>query len=86
MVKNTSAVRETWVGKIPWRREWQPTRVFLPGESHGQRSLEGYTSWGHNVRLSTVLHMYISGLPRLVKNLLAVQETLVQSLGTFKDP
>ena len=30
-----------WVGKIPWRRAWQPTPVFLPGESHGQRSLEG---------------------------------------------
>ena len=30
------------VGKIPWRRAWQPTPVFLPGESHGQRSLEGY--------------------------------------------
>ena len=29
------------VGKIPWRREWQPTPVFLPGESHGQRSLVG---------------------------------------------
>ena len=34
-------------GKIPWRREWQPTPVFVPGESHGQRSLEGYSSWGH---------------------------------------
>ena len=31
-----------WVGKIPWRRAWQPTPVFLPGESHGQRSLAGY--------------------------------------------
>ena len=31
-----------WVGKIPWRRAWQLTPVFLPGESHGQRSLEGY--------------------------------------------
>ena len=31
-----------WVGKIPWRRAWQPTLVFLPGESHGQRSLVGY--------------------------------------------
>ena len=31
-----------WVGKIPWRRKWQPTPVLLPGESHGQRSLEGY--------------------------------------------
>ena len=32
-----------WVGKIPWRRKWQPTPVFLPGESHGQRSLGGYS-------------------------------------------
>ena len=36
-----------WVGKIPWRRKWQPTPVFLPGESHGQRSLVGYSPWGH---------------------------------------
>ena len=36
-----------WVGKILWRREWQPTPVFLPGESHGQRSLVGYSLWGH---------------------------------------
>ena len=35
-----------WVGKIPWRREWQPTLVFLPGKSHGQRSLVGYGPWG----------------------------------------
>ena len=34
---------ETSVGKIPWRRAWQPTLVFLPGESHGQRSLAGYS-------------------------------------------
>ena len=34
------------VGKIPWRRKWQPTPVFLPGESHGQRSLVGYSPWG----------------------------------------
>ena len=33
-------------GKIPWGREWQPTPVFLPGEFHGQRSLEGYSPWG----------------------------------------
>ena len=34
------------VGKTPWRRKWQPTPVFLPGEFHGQRSLAGYSSWG----------------------------------------
>ena len=35
-----------WVGKIPWERKWRPTPVFLPGESHGQRSLVGYSPWG----------------------------------------
>jgi len=35
-----------WVGKIPWRREWLPTPVFLPGEYHGQRSLVGYSPRG----------------------------------------
>ena len=37
----------SWVWKVPWRRAWQPTPVFLPGESHGQRSLAGYSPWGH---------------------------------------
>ena len=35
------------IGKIPCRREWQLTPVFLPGEFHGQRSLAGYSTWGH---------------------------------------
>ena len=39
--------------KIPWRRKWQPTPVFLPGESHGQSSLEGYSSWGRKELDST---------------------------------
>ena len=34
-----------WVGKIPWIRKWQPAPVFLPGESHGQRNLAGYSPW-----------------------------------------
>ena len=46
----TSTMRETgfdpWVGKIPWRRKWQSTPVLLPGKSHGQRSLVGYSPWG----------------------------------------
>ena len=37
---------EPWVGKIPWRRKWQSTPVLLPGKSHGQRSLVGYSLWG----------------------------------------
>ena len=36
-----------WVGKIPWRRKWQPTPGLLTRKSHGQRSLASYSSWGH---------------------------------------
>ena len=38
---------DPWVGEIPWKRKWQPTPVFLLGDSHGQRSLGGYSPWGH---------------------------------------
>ena len=37
----------SWVGRIPWRRKWQPNPVLLPGKSHGWRSLIGYSPWGH---------------------------------------
>ena len=51
MVKNLLQCRRSrldpWVGKSPWRREWLPAPVFLPGEFHGQRSLVGYSPWGH---------------------------------------
>ena len=35
-----------WIGKIPWSRKWQTAPVFLPGKSHGQRNLAGYSPWG----------------------------------------
>ena len=47
---------DPWVGKIRWRRKWHPAPVFLPGRSHGQRSLVGWSPWGHTksqTRLST---------------------------------
>ena len=51
MVKNPPAnagdMGSILVGKTPWRRKWQSTPVFLPGKSHGQRSLKGYSLWGH---------------------------------------
>ena len=55
MVKFLPAMWETWVQFLgwedpDWRREWQPTPVFLPGEFHGQRNLEGYNPWGGRVR------------------------------------
>ena len=46
MVKNLPPMFDPSVRKIPWRREWQSTPVFLLGESHGQRSLVGYTVHG----------------------------------------
>ena len=57
-VKNLSAnagdIRDvgltTWVRMIPWKRAWQPTLVFLPRESHGQRSLAGQSIGSHRVR------------------------------------
>ena len=52
-----------WVGKIPWRRKWQPTPVFLPGESHGQRSLVGHSPWSPKEsdtteRLHSLIHNF----------------------------
>jgi len=53
MIQMVKYLSNPWVGKIPRRREWQPTPVFLPGEFHGQRSLVGLKSLelqrvGHN--------------------------------------
>ena len=49
MVKNLFAMQEAgfnpWIRKIPWRREWIPSPVFLPGEFHGQWSLVSYSPW-----------------------------------------
>ena len=51
-VKNLLAMQETWVLSLaeedPLEKGMQPTPVFLPGEFHGQRSLVGYSPWGHN--------------------------------------
>ena len=64
-VKHLPAMWETgfdpWVGKIPWRRKWQSTPVLLPGKSHGQRSLVGYSPWGHK-KLDTTerLHFHFN--------------------------
>ena len=74
MVKNPLAMQETWfnpwVGEIPWRRDWQPTPVFLPGEFHRQRSLAGYSPWGRREsdttgQLSTHMIFFREKLPFL---------------------
>ena len=69
MVNNLPAEQETWVqslgGKLLWRREWQPTLVFLPGEFHGQRSLAGYNPWGHKKSDTTLwlIHFFSIVIP-----------------------
>ena len=64
MVKCLSTMWETgfepWVGKILWRRKWQSIPVLLPGKSHGQRSLVGYSLWGHKESDTTErLHFHL---------------------------
>ena len=44
---------DPWAGKILWKRAWQPTLVFLPGESHRQRNLAGFCPWGHKGSATT---------------------------------
>ena len=58
------------VGKIPWRRKWQPTPEFLPGEFHGQRTLVGYSPWGHKE----------SGMTELLTLLLYIWKFLIHIL------
>ena len=55
---------DLWVGNILWRRKWQPTLVFLPQKSHGQRSLIDYSPWGHKESymtewLHSLTHSYV---------------------------
>ena len=55
--------QEIWVGKIPWRRECQPAPVFLPGESHGQKSLVGYSPWNRKELDTTEWLQIHTGFP-----------------------
>ena len=67
MVENQPEMWETWVqswiGKIPWRREWQPTPVFLPGEFHGQRSLADYVGSQRvgQLLVTFILTLFVAG-------------------------
>ena len=69
-----------WVRKFLWRRAWQPTPVFLPGESHGQRSLAGYNPWSHKesdtteVTYHTYNNLYLESCPK------GIQEALLDKM------
>ena len=73
-----------WVGKIPWRRAWQPTPVFLPGESHGQRSLAGYSPWGRKESDATEqLTLRPTYLPKCNQKLLLSLENMVSGENSW---
>ena len=98
-VKNPPAVQESrrcgfdpWVGKVPWRKAWQPTPVILRGEFHGQRILEGYSPWGHRSwtflkQLSTAhvpIH-FSSLIPKMLMFILAISCLTVSNLPWLMD-
>ena len=77
----------SWVGKIPWRREWRPTPVFLHGEFHGQKSLAGYSPWGHK-ELYTTDHLSLTHSPLIPHSNLAwsvVYSRCSLSIGSVND-
>ena len=65
---------DLWVWKIPWRKKWQPTPIFLPGKSHEQRSLMSYSPWGCKESDTT------EGLSIHTQHLLSALSTLITLL------
>ena len=83
---------DSWLGKIPWRRKWQPTSVFLPRRSCVQRCLEGYSLWGHKESNSTQhvfstcrtrtqhgTHMHVRFYRSVISSSMLLVEFLVQN-------
>ena len=76
-----------WVGKIPWRRKWQATPVFLPGKFHGLRSVVDYSPWSHkesakteHTYVTTHMEEYIKNIYIHIKKLISMKWSTVQSL------
>ena len=74
-------MQETWVRKIPWRREWQPTLVFLPGKSR-QRNLAGYSPWG--AKNQTQLKQFSMLAPSEVRKLRFMETKFVLHIKPLK--
>ena len=76
-----------WVGKIPWRREWQPTPGLLPRESRGQRSLAGYSPWGCKELDTTEWLLFLLSLDiKLVKTVHIVWTSIKRADVKERDP
>ena len=85
MVNNLPAMQETQfdprVGKILWRREWQPVPVFLPGKSHGHRSLVSYSLWDCRVGHDLVTNTFTFRMKRV--RLVPRQDGTTESCALF---
>ena len=78
---------QSWVGKIPWRRKWQPSPESLPGKSHGQRGLAGYSSWGHRVRHNwTHTHINVFNMVSQALRSATVLGSVAKSCSALYDP
>ena len=75
-----------WVGMIPWRREWLPTPLFLPGEIHGQRSLVGFHQWSHRVGHDWMTNTFSFPFHLLTFSILEKLCVLSESCLTLCDP
>ena len=71
--------------KMPWRRKWQPTLVFLPGESHGQRGLAGYSPWGRKESDSTEQLMLLLFLKEFLAEVDWLISLVKYSILKYKD-
>ena len=80
-------MQETWVQSLGWedprRREWQPTLVFLPGESHGQRSLVGYSPWGHK-ELDMTKGLTLTYFPLPITQVFVIMSYFTSTINTSK--
>ena len=91
-VKNLPAWRtgfNPWVRKIPWRRKWQSTLVFLTGEFHGQKSLVGYSPWGHKELNTTEWLIHLAKKPSVFHHLVihaSTLEPLIVTKGSLCSP
>ena len=81
MVKCLPVMLETqvqsWVGKIPWRRKWQPILVLLPGKVHGLRILVGYSTWGRKESDTTERLHFTSEASRIWVGVVVLWEGLM---------
>ena len=68
---------DPWVREILWRRAWQPIPVFLPGESHGQRRLVGYSPWGCKESDTTEATKHSTFLPEQFSGISTINHTLL---------